>query len=162
MFSIARVAKGSPQRHKEHKERNSFPHFSPFRSMTREPIPERVNFLSNRVIDCAIRVHKELGPGLIESVYETCLFYELRKAKFDAERQIKLPITYDVLKLDAELRLDIWVEKLLIVETKSVDAIHPVHQAQLMTYLKLTGNRLGLLINFNVPLLKNGIKRVVL
>jgi GxxExxY protein len=130
--------------------------------MIREPIPDRVNFLSNRVIDCAIKVHKELGPGLIESVYETCLFYELRKAEFAVERQVKLPIIYDGIKLDAELRLDIWVERSLIIEVKAVDGLHPVHQAQLMTYLKLTRNRLGLLINFNVQLLKNGIKRVVL
>lgn len=127
-----------------------------------EKIPERVDFLSNRVINAAIKVHKSLGPGLIESVYETCLFYELRKAGIEAERQVKLPIIYDGITLDAELRLDIWVERCLIIEVKAVEVVLPVHQAQLMTYLKLTGNRLGLLINFNVPLLKNGLKRVVL
>jgi len=118
--------------------------------------------VSNRVIHAAIKVHKELGPGLIESVYETCVFYELNKAGLSAERQVKLPIFYDGVKLDAELRLDIWIERSLIVEVKAVETVLPVHQAQLMTYLKLTKNRLGLLINFNVPLLKNGIKRVVL
>jgi GxxExxY protein len=124
-------------------------------------IPERVDFLSNRVINAAIKVHKELGPGLIESVYETCLVFELVKAELQVERQIKLPIVYDGVLLDAELRLDIWIERALIVEVKAVEALLPVHQAQLLTYLKLTQNRLGLLINFNVPLLKNGIKRVV-
>lgn len=127
-----------------------------------ERIPERVDLLSNQVISAAIKVHRGLGPGLIESVYETCLFYELRKAQIEAERQVKLPITYDGIKLDAELRLDIWVERSLILEIKAVEVVLPVHQAQLMTYLKLTGNRLGLLINFNVPLLKNGLKRVAL
>ena len=130
--------------------------------MTFERVPERVDFLSNRVLNAAIKVHKELGPGLIESVYETCLAYELHKAGFAVERQVKLPIVYDGTVLDAELRLDIWIERSLIVEVKAVETVLPVHHAQLMTYLKLTNNRLGLLINFNVPLLKNGIKRIVL
>lgn len=130
--------------------------------MAFEKIPERVDFLSNRVINAAINVHKELGPGLIESVYETCLFYELNKNGISVEKQVKLPILYDGVKLDAELRLDIWIERSLIVEVKAVETILPVHHAQLLTYLKLTKNRLGLLINFNVPLLKNGIKRIVL
>ena len=127
-----------------------------------EKIPERADFLSNRVISAAIKVHKELGPGLIESVYETCLIYELKKAGFDPERQVKLPIIYDGVKLGADLCIDIWLERCLIVELKTVETVLPVHHAQLMTYLKLTNNRLGLLINFNVPLLKNGIKRIVL
>jgi len=127
-----------------------------------EKIPERVDFLSNRAINAAIKVHKELGPGLLESVYETCLFYELRKIGLDAEKQVKLPIIYDGVVLDAELRIDIWIERSLIVEIKALETVLPVHHAQLMTYLKLTKNRLGLLINFNVPLLKNGIKRIVL
>lgn len=123
-------------------------------------IPERVDFLSNRVINAAIKVHKELGPGLIESVYETCLVFELGKAEFAVERQVKLPIIYDGMLLDAELRIDVWIERILIVEVKAVETVLPVHHAQLLTYLKLTQNRLGLLINFNVPLLKNGIKRI--
>lgn len=127
-----------------------------------ERIPERVDLLSNRVISSAIKVHKELGPGLIESVYETCLVYELEKAGFAPERQITGPIAYDGVVLDADLRLDIWLERVLIVEAKAVETVLAVHHAQLMTYLKLTGNRLGLLINFNVPLLKNGLKRIVL
>lgn len=124
--------------------------------------PERVEQLSHRVIGAALKVHKELGPGLIESIYERCLCYEFQKSGLEFERQVAVPVVYDSVKLDADLRLDIWVEQLLIVEVKAVEAILPIHQAQLMTYLKLTGNRLGLLINFNVALLKNGIKRVIL
>ena len=130
--------------------------------MQLEPIPDRVNYLSNRVIESSLKVHKELGPGLIESVYETCLFYELEKAGIEAQRQVRLPITYDGIMLDAELRLDIWVERSLVVEIKAVEMLIPVHHAQLLTYLKITKNRLGLLINFNVPLIKSGIKRVAL
>lgn len=126
------------------------------------PIPDDVNLLSKKVLDSAFKVHKELGPGLLESVYETCLFYELKKTDLNVEKQVKLPIIYDGIKLDAELRLDIWLEKKLIVEVKSVETLLPVHQAQLLTYLKLAKNRLGLLINFNVPMLKNGIKRIAL
>lgn len=125
-------------------------------------IPDRVNFLANRVVNASIKVHKNLGPGLLESVYETCLYYELNKEGLEVEKQVKLPIVYDGIKLDADLRLDIWVEKSLIVEIKSVEVLLPVHQAQLLTYLKLTNNRLGLLINFNVVLLKQGIKRIAL
>lgn len=127
-----------------------------------EPIPTEVNFLANRAVNAAVKVHKELGPGLLESVYETCLFYELKKDFSDVEKQVKIPIVYDGIQLDAELRLDIWIRKKLIVEIKSVEVLLPVHHAQLMTYLKLTKNRLGLLMNFNVPLLKNGIKRIAL
>jgi len=127
-----------------------------------EPVPTDVNFLANRTVNAALKVHKELGPGLLESVYETCLFYELKKDFSEVEKQVKIPIIYDGIKLDADLRLDIWVRKSLIVEIKSVETLLPIHQAQLLTYLKLTKNRLGLLINFNVALLKNGIKRVVL
>ncbi len=125
-------------------------------------IPDRVNFLANRVVNASIKVHKNLGPGLLESVYETCLYYELNKEGLEVEKQVRLPIVYDGIKLDADLRLDIWVEKSLIVEIKSVEVLLPVHQAQLLTYLKLTNNRLGLLINFNVVLLKQGIKRIAL
>jgi GxxExxY protein len=127
-----------------------------------ERIPDRVDWLSNQVIGASIKVHKELGPGLIESVYETCLAYELNRAGIAFERQVKLPIVYDGVQLDAQLRLDLWIERSLIVEIKSVESFLPVHKAQVITYLKLTGNRLGLLINFNVALLKQGIKRVAL
>ncbi|MBK9216370.1 MAG: GxxExxY protein [Chloracidobacterium sp.] len=134
----------------------------PAAAETFEKVTERVEQLSHLVIGAALKVHKELGPGLIESVYERCLCYELQKAGLVYERQMAVPVVYDGMKLDADLRLDIWVEKSLIIEVKAVEATLPIHQAQLMTYLKLTGNRLGLLINFNVPLLKNGIKRVIL
>jgi GxxExxY protein len=130
--------------------------------MFREPIPEDVNFLANRSVNAALKVHKELGPGLLESVYETCLYYELKKETLEVEKQVRLPIYYDGVKLDADLRLDIWVNKKLVIEVKSVETVLPVHHAQLLTYLKLTKNRLGLLINFNVNLLKNGIKRIAL
>ncbi len=125
-------------------------------------VPEDVNLLSKHALDSAFKVHKELGPGLLESVYETCLFYELKKLGLKVEKQVKLPIIYDGIKLDADLRLDIWLDKKLIIEVKSVERILPVHEAQLLTYLKMTKNRLGLLLNFNVPLLKQGIKRVIL
>ncbi len=124
-------------------------------------VPERVEQLSHRVIGSALKVHKDLGPGLIESIYERCLCYEFQKSGLEFERQVAVPVVYDGVKLDADLRLDIWVERLLIVEVKAVETTLPIHQAQLMTYLKLTGNRLGLLINFNVALLKSGIKRVI-
>lgn len=134
----------------------------PAAAETFEKVTERVEQLSHLVIGAALKVHKELGPGLIESVYERCLCYELQKVGLVYERQMAVPVVYDGMKLDADLRLDIWVEKSLVIEVKAVEATLPIHQAQLMTYLKLTGNRLGLLINFNVPLLKNGIKRVIL
>jgi GxxExxY protein len=113
-------------------------------------------------LDSAFKVHKELGPGLLESVYETCLFYELKKLGLKVEKQVKLPIGFDGIKLDADLRLDIWLYQKLIIEVKSVEKMLPVLEAQLLTYLKMTKNRLGLLLNFNVPLLKQGIKRIVL
>jgi len=126
------------------------------------PIPHELNRLSHSVVDAAYAVHTALGPGLLEGVYETCLAHELAKRKLLVERQVAVPIEYDGVKLDAALRIDMLVEKGLVVEVKSVEALLPVHTAQLLTYLKLTGCRLGLLINFNVPLIRDGIKRVVL
>jgi GxxExxY protein len=126
------------------------------------PIPEQVDSYSDRAIGAAIKVHKELGPGLLESVYEACLFYELNKAGIPVERQVRLPIIYDGITLDADLRLDLWLARSLIIEVKAVDTLAPIHQAQLLTYLKMTGNRLGLLMNFNVRLLRDGVKRVAL
>lgn len=127
-----------------------------------DPIPESLDQLANRTVHAAFLAHSQLGPGLLEGVYEACLEYELTKLGFSVQRQIKLPIEYDGVMLDANLRLDLLIEKQLIVEIKSLDGLAPVHTAQLMTYLKLTRRRLGLLINFNVPLIKEGIKRVVL
>ena len=118
------------------------------------------NELSRIVFNCALKVHQTLGPGLLESAYEECLFYELRKIGLSIEKQKALPLIYEEVKLDVGYRLDILVENKLILEIKSVDCLNEVHFAQLLTYLKLTNCKLGLLINFNVSLIKNGIKRV--
>jgi GxxExxY protein len=114
------------------------------------------------VVGAAFRVHAELGPGLLEGVYEVCLAHELTKRGFFVERQVALPVFYGGVKIEAGLRLDLLVENRLIVEVKAVENFHPVHKAQVLTYLKLTGRPLGLLINFNVPLIKDGIKRIIL
>jgi GxxExxY protein len=117
--------------------------------------------ISHAIITAAMRVHTELGPGLLESTYTACLQHELRKAGFRSDAQVGLPVVYDGVKLDLGYRIDLMVENLVIVELKSVDAIAPVHQAQIISYLKLSGRSLGLLINFNVAHLKDGIKRFV-
>ncbi|MBP9849210.1 MAG: GxxExxY protein [Flavobacterium sp.] len=119
------------------------------------------NELSRIVFDCALKVHQSLGPGLLESAYEECLYYELRKTGLNVEKQKPLPLIYEEVKLDVGYRIDIIVENKLIIEIKSVEALSDVHFAQLLTYLKLTNCKLGLLINFNVSLIKNGVKRVV-
>lgn len=118
-----------------------------------------LNDLTEKIIGCAIKVHKVLGPGLLESAYEVCLVHELRKAGLKAERQVALPVIYEGLRLDADYFIDILVEDTVVIELKSVEHILPIHEAQLLTYLKLANKKLGLLINFNVTLLKNGIKR---
>ena len=118
--------------------------------------------LSNRVLGCALEVHKALGPGLLESAYESALAYELSTAGLMVQRQVDVPVIYKEVKLDCGFRIDLLVEKQLVVELKSVESLLPLHEAQLLTYLKLTGCKVGLLINFNVRLLKNGIKRLVL
>jgi GxxExxY protein len=127
-----------------------------------EPIPQKIEHLAASVVHCAFHVHSKLGPGLLESVYEVCLAHELHKSGIPFEKQITLPVIYDNIRLDAGLRLDFLVGGTVIVEIKAVENLLPIHQAQLLTYLKLTSHRLGLLINFNVPLIKNGIRRVVL
>ncbi|MEP6806666.1 MAG: GxxExxY protein [Flavobacterium sp.] len=119
------------------------------------------NELSRIVFGCALKVHQNLGPGLLESAYEECLFYELKKVGLEIEKQKPLPLIYEEVKLDIGYRLDILVENKLILEIKSVDTLNEVHFAQLLTYLKLTNCKLGLLINFNVVLIKNGIRRIV-
>ncbi|HEY5313804.1 MAG TPA: GxxExxY protein [Pirellulales bacterium] len=126
-----------------------------------EPIPERTEAVALAVIDAGMTVHRALGPGLLESVYEACLCHELSKRGVPFKRQVLLPVMYDGVRLDAGLRMDIWVEESVVVELKSVERMIPLYEAQLLSYLKLTGNRLGLLLNFNVPLLKDGIKRLV-
>jgi len=123
--------------------------------------PNTTQEISHAVITAAMRVHSELGPGLLESAYTACLQHELKKARLKVDAQVGLPVVYDGVKLDLGYRIDLLVEDLVIVELKSVDAIAPVHQAQIISYLKLSGRSLGLLINFNVAHLKDGIKRFV-
>jgi len=119
------------------------------------------NELSTLVIGHAINVHRNLGPGLLESAYEECLYYELIKNKLIVKKQKAMPLIYENVKLDCGYRIDLMVEGKLIIEIKSVDSLNDIHLAQILTYLKLANCKLGLLINFNVTLLKNGIKRVV-
>lgn len=123
---------------------------------------EELNRLSYKIIGCVYNVHKQLGPGLLESTYEVCLEYELIKEGLMVERQKPLPVIYDKIKLEAGYRIDLLVEKQIILEIKSVESIAPVHKAQLMTYLKLSGLKLGLLINFNVQDMKKGINRIIM
>ena len=120
------------------------------------------NELSHAIIGAAIEVHKELGPGLLESAYEECLAHEFLLRQIPYERQKPMPVVYKDVKLDCGYRLDFLVDSLVVVELKAIDALAPIHDAQVLTYLKLSGCKLGLLINFNVPVLKEGIKRLVL
>ncbi len=119
------------------------------------------NELSEKIIGAAIKVHKNLGPGLLESAYEECLYYELEKLQLKIEKQKPMPLIYENVKLDIGYRIDIMVENKVVIEIKSVEVLNDVHLAQILTYLKLSNCKLGLLINFNVSLLKNGIRRVV-
>ena len=121
-----------------------------------------INDLTYEIIGCAYKVHSNLGPGLLESTYEVCLEYELVKKGFEVARQIALPVIYEDIKLDAGYRIDLIVNNMVIIEIKSVDALAPIHTAQVLTYLKLADKKLGLLINFNVTDLKKGIKRLIL
>lgn len=118
------------------------------------------NELSRLVFNNALKVHQNLGPGLLESSYEECLFYELNRSGLLIERQKPLPLVYEEIKLNVGYRVDLLIENKLIVELKSVEALNEIHFAQLLTYLKLSNCKLGLLINFNVTLIKNGIKRI--
>ncbi|WP_295585639.1 GxxExxY protein [uncultured Lamprocystis sp.] len=124
-------------------------------------VRDQANVLASVVVDAAIEVHRILGPGLLESAYEAALAYELGLRGITVERQVLLPVHYKGEYLDAGFRLDLVVGKLLIVELKAVQHIEPIHEAQLLTYLRLSGRWLGLLLNFNVPLMKNGIRRMV-
>ena len=119
------------------------------------------NELSKIVFEAGMKVHKVLGPGLLESAYEECLYYELQKRDLFVEKQKALPLIYEEVKLDVGYRIDLLVEKKLIIEVKSVEALNDLHLAQILTYLKLSGCKLGLLINFNTVLFKNGVKRVI-
>lgn len=120
-----------------------------------------IDRLASAVVDAAFKVHSALGPGLLESVYEVCLARELGKRGLHAERQIPVPIVYDGITFEEGFRIDVLVEGKLMVELKAVDKLQPVHQAQVITYLKLTNRRVGFLINFNVPLIKEGTKRII-
>lgn len=127
-----------------------------------EPIPPEAEETASLVIEAAFRVHRALGPGLLESVYETCLCHELKKLGVTIARQHYLPIVYDGIRLDAGLRLDVLVNEQVIVELKAVEEVSPLHKAQVITYLRLSEKRLGLLIKFNTKLLKDGLSRIAL
>jgi len=127
-----------------------------------EKISEKEERVATKIVDAAYSVHKTLGPGLLERIYEVCFCHELSKKGLSYKRQVDIPIEYDGIKFDEGLRLDVIVEELVICELKAVDKTNPVWEAQLLSYLKLTGKRIGFLINFNVPLAKNGIKRIIL
>jgi GxxExxY protein len=118
-----------------------------------------INQITHKIIGCAIEVHKILGPGLLESAYEECLIFELQNSGLRVESQKAAPIIYKEKKLDYGYRIDILVENLVLIELKSVDAINPVHEAQILTYMKFAGKKIGLLINFNVLVLKEGLRR---
>jgi GxxExxY protein len=120
-----------------------------------------INSITESIISAAIAVHRELGPGLLESAYESCLVYELLQQGLTVERQKALPVNYRGVKVDCGYRIDLLVEDAVIVELKAVESIEPIHEAQLLSYLKLSGYQIGLLINFNVRMLKQGIKRLV-
>ncbi len=120
-----------------------------------------IEVIATDIVDCAIKVHKALGPGLLESTYQHCHVYELRKRGRDAQTEVKLPILYEDQKIDAGYRIDTLVDGLVIVENKAVETLHPIYQAQLLTYLKLSGCKIGFLLNWNVKLMKDGIRRVV-
>jgi GxxExxY protein len=127
----------------------------------REEPGAELDSLAAQVVDAAFNVHANLGPGLLENVYEVCLAHELRKRGLTFERQVALPAVYDGLRIEGGLRMDLIVGDQLVVEVKAVETLLPLHKVQLMTYLKLSGHTLGLLINFNVPLIKDGIKRII-
>ena len=124
-------------------------------------IDERTEEIAKIIVNSAFKVHKNLGPGLLERVYEVCLAYEINKAGLNVQSQIDVPIIYDGVTLKEKLRLDLIVENIVIVEVKAVEIVNPVWQSQIISHLKLTDNQLGFLINFNVPLIKNGIKRFI-
>lgn len=129
--------------------------------LMRLAIPDNIERIASSVVDAGLKVHKTLGPGLLESVYEHCLAHELAKRGLHPRRQVTQPIIYDNCQIDAALRIDLIVSDTIIVEVKSVELTLPIHRSQLLTYLKLSGLRLGFLMNFNVPLFKDGVQRMV-
>jgi GxxExxY protein len=118
------------------------------------------NLITEKIIQCAIAVHTKLGPGLMESAYKECLFYELKKSSLKVEKEKPLPLVYEEVKLECGYRIDLFVEDMIVIEVKSVEALNDIHLAQTLTYLKLAEKRIGLLINFNVVRLREGIKRI--
>ena len=128
---------------------------------TFQPIPDDLNELSRVVVDCALKVHKALGPGLLESSYRQCLVHELHRQNLRVQTEVPLPIRYEGIVLESGYRIDIMVNDTIVVELKAIDDLLAIHHAQLLSYLKHSGKRLGLLINFNCVLLKNGIRRVI-
>jgi GxxExxY protein len=132
------------------------------REAERVATPRDNDLLTEKIIGVAIEVHRQLGPGLLESAYEECLCFELKQAGIAFRRQVSLPVTYKSIQLDCGYRLDLLIENRLILELKTVERLLPIHEAQLLTYLKLSGLRTGLLLNFNSAVLKDGIRRLVL
>jgi GxxExxY protein len=130
--------------------------------MEHAPLSEREEAIAKIIVEAAYQVHKKLGPGLVEKVYEACFCYELSMQGMEYQRQALVPIVYDGITLDEDLRLDVLVGNLVICELKAVEEVSRIWEAQLITYLKLTKKRLGFLINFNVPVIKQGIKRIIL
>lgn len=122
---------------------------------------DRLDQITRRIIGAAIEVHKNLGPGLLESAYQACLAFELRERGFNVEEQKPLPVVYKQVKLDCGYRMDLLVENEIVVEVKAIEQLSPIHEAQLLSYLPLSGKHVGLLINFHVRVLKNGLKRIV-
>ena len=127
-----------------------------------KPLTEREDLIATQIVDAAFTVHKRLGPGLLENIYEVCFCYELEKRSLNIKRQVNIPIKYDNLVFDEGLRVDVLVEDSIICELKAVDKINPVWNAQILSHLRMLDKRLGFLINFNVPKIKNGIKRIIL
>jgi len=127
-----------------------------------KPLTERENWLAGQIVDIAISIHKAVGPGLLEGIYEKCFCYELTKRNIPFEKQKVIRLQYDGLVIDEGLRIDILIDKLVVVELKAQEYYHPVWEAQLLSYLKLSDNRLGFILNFNVPLMKEGVKRMVI
>jgi GxxExxY protein len=126
-----------------------------------ERVKMDINEISGQIVDAAMKVHSALGPGLLESAYEACLSYELSKRGLRVQRQAELPVTYEGIRIDVGYRIDLLVEGVVVIEIKSLSELAPIHKAQLLIYLKLSDRRVGLLINFNVEQLKDGIKRMV-
>ena len=126
------------------------------------PMPYERDVLTDRIIGFAIEVHRHLGPGLLESAYEECLCFKLNQTGIDFKRQVPLPVVYKSVRLDCGYRIDILVENHLILEIKAMERLLPIHEAQVLTYMRLSGARTGLLLNFNTPVLKDGIRRLML